>query len=166
MSAAGRTGQEGLRELRSRVVAKRDNRQSHSACTYSQRDAPESSSRATSNGRCSTSTSNNTPELLEAEYGPYEGSTVFVCALDHQTGTSGRCHPTRMPSPAGLKSLGDVSPFGVIASTMCSANEPPPSRPTAPGTSPPSPSTRVPRSGDGRPREPRLSRRGSARAAM
>jgi hypothetical protein len=53
---------------------------------------------------------NNTPELLEAEYGPYEGSTLFVCALDHRRQLPAGVIRLVLPSPAGLKSLGDVEP--------------------------------------------------------
>lgn len=52
----------------------------------------------------------NTPELLEAEYGPYEGSTLFVCMMDHRRRLPAGVIRLVLPSPAGLKSLGDVEP--------------------------------------------------------
>jgi hypothetical protein len=53
---------------------------------------------------------NNTPELLEAEYGPYEASTLFVCMMDHRRRLPAGVIRLVLPSPAGLKSLGDVEP--------------------------------------------------------
>ena len=50
----------------------------------------------------------NTPELLDAEYGPYERSTIFVCALDHRRQLPAGAIRLVLPSPAGFKSLGDV----------------------------------------------------------
>jgi hypothetical protein len=50
----------------------------------------------------------NTPELLAAEYGPYDTSTLFVCVLDHLRRLPAGVIRLVLPSPAGLKSLGDV----------------------------------------------------------
>jgi hypothetical protein len=50
----------------------------------------------------------NTPELLAAEYGPYEDSTIFVCAMDHRRRLPAGVIRLVLPSPAGFKSLGDV----------------------------------------------------------
>jgi hypothetical protein len=50
----------------------------------------------------------NTPDLLAAEYGPYEDSTLFLCALDHRRRQPAGAIRLVLPSPAGLKSLGDV----------------------------------------------------------
>ena len=50
----------------------------------------------------------NTPELLAAEYGPYEDSTLFVCALDHRRHLPAGVIRLVLPSAAGLKSLDDV----------------------------------------------------------
>jgi ribosomal protein S18 acetylase RimI-like enzyme len=51
---------------------------------------------------------NNSPELLAAEYGPYEDSTVFLCVLDHRRRLPAGVIRLVLPSPAGLKSLADV----------------------------------------------------------
>jgi hypothetical protein len=51
---------------------------------------------------------NNTPELLAAEYGPYEDATVFLCVLDHRRHVPAGAMRLVLPSPAGLKSLADV----------------------------------------------------------
>jgi hypothetical protein len=53
---------------------------------------------------------NNTPELLEAEYGPYEASTLFVCMMDHRRRLPAGVIRLVLPSPTGLKSLADVEP--------------------------------------------------------
>jgi hypothetical protein len=50
----------------------------------------------------------NSPELLAAEYGPYEASTLFLCVLDHRRRLPAGMIRLVLPSPAGLKSLGDV----------------------------------------------------------
>ncbi|HMF03254.1 MAG TPA: hypothetical protein VKH17_00455 [Acidimicrobiia bacterium] len=50
----------------------------------------------------------NTPELLAAEYGPYEDSTLFVCVLDHRRRLPAGVIRLVLPSPAGFKSLDDV----------------------------------------------------------
>jgi len=50
----------------------------------------------------------NTPELLAAEYGPYEDSTLFVCVLDHRRRLPAGVMRLVLPSAAGLKSLDDV----------------------------------------------------------
>ena len=50
----------------------------------------------------------NTPELLAAEYGPYEDSTLFVCVLDHRRRLPAGVIRLVLPSAAGLKSLDDV----------------------------------------------------------
>jgi hypothetical protein len=50
----------------------------------------------------------NTPELLAAEYGPYEDSTLFLCVLDHRRRLPAGVIRLVLPSPAGLKSLDDV----------------------------------------------------------
>jgi hypothetical protein len=50
----------------------------------------------------------NTPELLAAEYGPYEDTTLFLCVLDHRRRLPAGVIRLVLPSPAGLKSLDDV----------------------------------------------------------
>lgn len=52
----------------------------------------------------------NSPELLEAEYGPYEHATVFLCVLDHRRRLPAGMLRVIFPSPAGLKSLADIEP--------------------------------------------------------
>jgi hypothetical protein len=50
----------------------------------------------------------NTPELIAAEYGPYEDATLFVCVLDHRRRLPAGVIRLVLPSAAGLKSLDDV----------------------------------------------------------
>lgn len=50
----------------------------------------------------------NTPDLLAAEYGPYEDSTLFLCVLDHRRRLPAGVIRLVLPSAAGLKSLDDV----------------------------------------------------------
>jgi hypothetical protein len=52
----------------------------------------------------------NSPELLDAEYGPYEPATVFLCVLDHRRRLPAGMLRVIFPSPAGLKSLADIEP--------------------------------------------------------
>jgi hypothetical protein len=64
----------------------------------------------------------NTPDLLAAEYGPYEDASFFVCVVDHL-----RRRPAGMirvigPSPRGFKSLDDLArrwdqPFADLAAS-------------------------------------------------
>ena len=102
---------EGLRKpRRSGCRVQRDNRPSHSACTRSQRTRPESELARHVEREVFYEYFNNTPELLEAEYGPYEASTLFVCMMDHRRRLPAGVIRLVLPSPAGLKSLGDVEP--------------------------------------------------------
>ena len=63
----------------------------------------------------------NTPELLAAEYGPYEASSVFLCVIDHRRMAPAGVSRVIVPSPAGFKSLHDIErvwgqePVDVIA---------------------------------------------------
>jgi hypothetical protein len=50
----------------------------------------------------------NTPELLAAEYGAYEDSTVFLCVLDHRRRLPAGVIRLVLPSATGFKSLDDV----------------------------------------------------------
>lgn len=50
----------------------------------------------------------NSPELLAAEYGPYEAATFFLCVLDHRRRLPAGMMRLVLPSPAGLKSLADL----------------------------------------------------------
>jgi hypothetical protein len=50
----------------------------------------------------------NSPELLEAEYGPYEQATIFLTAMDHRRGLPAGVIRLIVPSAAGFKSLHDL----------------------------------------------------------
>lgn len=50
----------------------------------------------------------NSPELLAAEYGPYEAATFFLCVLDHRRRLPAGMSRIVRPSAAGLKSLSDI----------------------------------------------------------
>ncbi|MBI2168640.1 MAG: hypothetical protein HYU28_03940 [Actinobacteria bacterium] len=50
----------------------------------------------------------NTPELLAAEYGPYEETSVFLLVLDHRRHVPAGVIRLILPSPAGHKSLRDL----------------------------------------------------------
>jgi hypothetical protein len=54
----------------------------------------------------------NTRELLEAEYGPYERSSLFACIVDHRAHRPAGVIRLILPTPGGpgLKSLNDVEP--------------------------------------------------------
>jgi len=101
---------EELRELGGRVVAAAG-RPSEPFGVYAfAADAPESELARHVERDVFYEFFNNTPELLDAEYGPYEASTLFVCALDHRRRLPAGAIRLVLPSPAGLKSLGDVEP--------------------------------------------------------
>lgn len=50
----------------------------------------------------------NSAELLAAEYGPYEPSTLFFCVLDHRRKLPAGMMRLVLPSSRGLKSLDDI----------------------------------------------------------
>lgn len=50
----------------------------------------------------------NTPDLLAAEYGQYEGSSIFLCVVDHLRMRPAGVFRIILPSAAGLKSFHDV----------------------------------------------------------
>lgn len=50
----------------------------------------------------------NTPELLAAEYGPYEQASVFFCVLDHRRREPVGVMRVIVPSDAGHKSVHDL----------------------------------------------------------
>jgi hypothetical protein len=101
---------ERLRELGGRVVAKAGQPSEPFGMYVFAADAPESELARHVEREVFYEYFNNTPELLEAEYGPYEGSTLFVCALDHRRQLPAGAIRLVLPSPAGLKSLADVGP--------------------------------------------------------
>jgi hypothetical protein len=51
----------------------------------------------------------NTPELLAAEYGPYEDASIFLCVIDHLRARAAGVIRVILPSPAGFKSLHDLT---------------------------------------------------------
>ncbi len=50
----------------------------------------------------------NTPELLAAEYSPYERNSVYLCVIDHEFRRPAGVIRLLLPVPAGLKSLNDM----------------------------------------------------------
>ena len=50
----------------------------------------------------------NTPELLDAEYRPYEPASVFLCVLDHRRLVPAGAMRLILPSAHGLKSVADI----------------------------------------------------------
>ena len=52
----------------------------------------------------------NTPELLAKEYAPYEGSSVFLCVMDHRRGLPAGTMRIVLPSAAGFKTIDDAVP--------------------------------------------------------
>jgi hypothetical protein len=101
---------EGLRELGGRVVAAAGQPSEPFGVYAFSADAPESELARHVEREVFYEFFNNTPELLEAEYGPYEASTLFVCMMDHRRRLPAGVIRLVLPSPAGLKSLGDVEP--------------------------------------------------------
>jgi len=62
----------------------------------------------------------NSPDLLDAEYGPYEDATTFLVVLDHRRGLPAGMIRLVTPSAAGFKSLDDLQPgWGVTAADAC-----------------------------------------------
>ena len=101
---------EGLRELGGRVVAAAGQPSEPFGVYAFAADTPESELARHVEREVFYEFFNNTPELLEAEYGPYEASTLFVCMMDHRRRLPAGVIRLVLPSPAGLKSLGDVEP--------------------------------------------------------
>ena len=61
----------------------------------------------------------DTPELLDAEYGPYEAASVFILAYDDERERAAGMCRLILDSPAGLKSLNDVRrDWGVDPATL------------------------------------------------
>jgi hypothetical protein len=50
----------------------------------------------------------NSPDLLSAEYGPYEPSTFFFCVIDHRRKLPVGSVRLLLPSRAGFKTLADI----------------------------------------------------------
>lgn len=50
----------------------------------------------------------NSPELLDAEYGPYEASSVFLTIIDHRRRLPAGMARITFPSPIGFKTLHDI----------------------------------------------------------
>jgi hypothetical protein len=51
----------------------------------------------------------NTPDLLAAEYGPYDDASFFVCVVDHLRRRPAGMIRVIAPSPLGFKSLDDLA---------------------------------------------------------
>ncbi len=51
----------------------------------------------------------NTPDLLAAEYGPYDEASFFLCVIDHQRRRPAGMIRVIAPSPSGFKSLDDLA---------------------------------------------------------
>jgi hypothetical protein len=59
------------------------------------------------------------PEMVEAELGVYEDSSLFILVMDHQRGVPAGVMRLIVPSPIGLKSLNDlVKVWGVPADDL------------------------------------------------
>ena len=50
----------------------------------------------------------NTPDLLHAEYDPYENASLFLMVVDHLRRKPAAVIRMLLPSPAGFKSLHDI----------------------------------------------------------
>ncbi|MGZ6929693.1 MAG: hypothetical protein ACXVK4_04100 [Acidimicrobiia bacterium] len=50
----------------------------------------------------------NSPELLAAEYGPYEASTIFITVIDHRRRLPAGMGRVILPSELGFKTLHDI----------------------------------------------------------
>jgi hypothetical protein len=50
----------------------------------------------------------NSPELMEAEYGPYEAGSIFLCVLDHRRSLPVGMMRLLFPGVCGLKSVDDL----------------------------------------------------------
>jgi len=62
----------------------------------------------------------DTREVLDAEYGPYEASSFFICVIDHLRGVPAGAMRVLLPSSVGFKSLNDIEPvWGVTAEELC-----------------------------------------------
>lgn len=61
----------------------------------------------------------DTPDVLAAEYGPYESSSFFICVIDHIRSVPAGIMRVILPFDHGLKSLNDMEPvWGVSAEEL------------------------------------------------
>jgi len=61
----------------------------------------------------------NTADMLEREYGPYDGASVFICVVDQMRRLPAGMMRILVPTPAGFKSLDDIEPiWGVPVETL------------------------------------------------
>ena len=107
-AASVAVAQDDLRDLAGRVVAAAGHPSEPFGVYAFSADAPESELARHVEREVFYEFFNNTPELLEAEYGPYEASTLFVCAIDHRRRLPAGVIRLVLPSPVGHKSLDDV----------------------------------------------------------
>ena len=67
----------------------------------------------------------NSPELLAAEYAPYEPATVFLCVVDHHNLRPAGSSRMLLPSACGLKSLDDIdNVWGENSDAVIARSEP------------------------------------------
>jgi hypothetical protein len=99
---------EGLRELGGRVVAAAGQPSEPFGVYAFAADAPESELARHVEREVFYEFFNNTPELLAAEYGPYEASSIFLCVLDHRRRLPAGVMRLVLPSLGGVKSLADI----------------------------------------------------------
>ena len=83
-------------------------------------DQPESSLARDIEQAVFYETFGNTPDLLAAEYGPYDDASFFLCVIDHERRRPAGMIRVIAPSPLGFKSLDDLArrwdrPFDELA---------------------------------------------------
>ncbi len=83
-------------------------------------DQPESSLARDIERAVFYETFGNTPDLLSAEYGPYDDASFFLCVIDHAQRRPAGMIRVIAPSPRGFKSLHDLArrwdrPFDELA---------------------------------------------------
>ena len=98
---------EELRELGTRVVADAGNPPEPFGLYAFDASAPESELARAVERSVFDEFFGNSAEMLDAEYGPYEESTVFLCVMDQRRKLPAGTVRAILPSPRGFKSLHD-----------------------------------------------------------
>ncbi|HEY7133633.1 MAG TPA: hypothetical protein VIB48_01080 [Acidimicrobiia bacterium] len=102
---------EELRDL-AREILSHDGDASQPYCVYAFRsDAPGARLARWLEGEIFGRFFGNTPEMLDAEYSPFNDATVFLCVIDRRRSVPAGMMRLILPSAQGLKTLQDLPHF-------------------------------------------------------
>jgi len=97
-----------LRELCEAVVTRRGRAGQPFGCYVIAGDRPEADLARSVERDVFLEYFGNTPELMDAEYGPFERTSVFLCVVDHRRLLPAGVMRLILPTPAGQKSMIDI----------------------------------------------------------